>query len=103
MSSPHGFKPWGDDMDLMGHATGDNYATSGYVSTSLQRSVAEGFVPNIYVIRAPGGVDVNLTLGAHSPFPEESEIAMPGGVNPSCILGCTLPSGRWVPNPNYGK
>ncbi|WP_163505152.1 scabin-related ADP-ribosyltransferase [Fodinicola acaciae] len=98
-----GFEPWGNDMDLMGHATGENYATSGYVSTSLDRTVAEGFGPNVYAIRTGKGVEVNRVLGSKSPFPREAEIAVPGGVRPGCILGCTLPSGRWIPNPGYGR
>ncbi len=70
-------------MDLMGHASGKNHATSGYVATSLDKEVAEGFGPNVYTIRASGGVDVNLRLGEDSPFPHEAEIAMPGGVHPT--------------------
>jgi Scabin-like len=75
--------PWGEDMDLMGHADGTNHATSGYASTSLDSSVARRFGPNVYAIRAPGGVDVNHALGADSPFPEEVEIAMPAESTPA--------------------
>lgn len=34
-----------------------------------------------YEIFAPGGIDVNETLGERSPFPEQQEIAFPGGIH----------------------
>jgi RHS repeat-associated protein len=101
--SETGFKAAGDDMDLLAHANYDNPATSGYVATSLLPEMARRFGPNVYAIRAHGGVDVNLNLGARSPYPEEAEIAIPHGVDPGCIIGCTLPDGRWVPMAGYGK
>lgn len=94
-----GFEPRGNDLDLLSHARGA--PGSGYVATSTRREVAEGFGPNVYAIRQRG-VDVNEALGRSSPFPHEREIAMPGGVTRDCIVGCSLPSGRWIPNPNYG-
>jgi hypothetical protein len=57
--------------------------------------------PNVYEVRAPGGVDVSATLGSRSPFPLELEVAYPGGVPSSCIAGCTLTSGQCVPNLGY--
>jgi hypothetical protein len=94
-----GFQPVGNDLDLMNHATGG--PNSGYVATSRSSTVAQDFGPNVYEVRAPGGVDVNATLGSRSPFPSELEVAYPGGVPSSCIAGCTLPNGQWVPNPGY--
>lgn len=82
------------------------YENSGYVSTSQSLAVAGGFpdgLPtNVYEVRASGGIDVNDVLGPSSPYLWELEIAYPGGIPSSCIVGCTLPSGQWVPNPNFG-
>ena len=96
-----GFEAVGGDMDLLRHAEG--YPNSGYVSTSTSPTVARDFGPNVYEVRAPGGIDLNATLGARSPFPNELEIAFPGRVQSCHIVGCTTASGRWVPNPGYGR
>jgi hypothetical protein len=84
-------------MDLLRHAEGTSVGGSGYVGTSRSSSRASGFPDggptNVYEVRAPGGT--------RSPYPSELEIAYPGGVPSSCIVGCTLPSGQWVPNPGY--
>ena len=97
-----GFDAVGDDLDLLRHAEG--YPNSGYVSTSQSSAVAGGFpdgIPtNVYEVRAPGGIDVNDVLGPNSPYPWELEIAYPGSIASSCVVGCTLPNGQWVPNPN---
>jgi hypothetical protein len=91
-------------MNLLKHATGENASTSGYVSTSYSREIAGEFnSSNIYTVRARGGVDVNSNLGSASPYPEEAELAFPGGINRSCISGCIMPSGDWIPNPRFGK
>lgn len=72
----------------------DRYPGSGYVATSKSPAVAgEQFAPNVYEVRAPGGVDVNATLGPRSPHPHELEVAYPGGVPSSCIVGCTCLEG----------
>jgi hypothetical protein len=100
----NGFQPWGDDMNLLDHATGATARTSGYVSTSYSREIAGEFDSSyIYTIRAHGGVDVNIALGDASPYPEEAELAFPGGVKPECISGCILPNGDWVPNPGFRR
>ena len=96
-----GFKPVGRDMDLLRHAEGTSRGGSGYVATSKSATVASDFGPNLYEIRASGGVDVNAVLGSRSPYPGELEVAYPGGVPSSCIVGCRLPTGGWVPNPNF--
>lgn len=95
-----GFWPVGDDLDLLRHAEG--YPNSGYGATSRSPGVAADFGPNVYEVRAPGGIDVNAALGSRSPLPWALEIAYPGGVPSSCIVGCMLPSGQWVPNPGFG-
>lgn len=65
-----------------------------------------------YAIDAPGGIDVNATLGQHQNV-HEAEIAMPGGVRPERITGLWpvehdpltgAPSlGDFVPNPHYRR
>ncbi len=105
-SRPHsdvfdeGFKPLGANADLERHALGLS-DDSAYVSTSTSVQQAERFAENVYTIRAPGGIDVNDVLGARSPFPDELEIAFEGGIPSSCIVGCTMPGGVWVPNPGF--
>lgn len=84
-------------------------ARSQFVSTSKSIEIAEGFAGRngyVYVIRSVGGVDVNTVLGARSPFPEQLEVAIPGGVAPSEIVGAyRVQGGRIVgdliPNPGY--
>jgi hypothetical protein len=95
-----GFDSVGDNMDLLQPAEG--YPNSGYVATSTSAEVAADFGPNVYEVRAPGGIDVNATLGPQSPFPNELEIAFPRHIDTSNIVGCRLPSGEWMPNPRYG-
>jgi hypothetical protein len=63
-----------------------------------------------YEIDAPGGVDVNATLGPHA-YTGEQEIAMPGGVLPERIRGMwtikrdpetgQVTRGDYIQNPNY--
>ena len=56
--------------------------------------------------RPSNGIDVNQTIGRPT-FPEENEIAVPGGIGSICIRGCTpvapdgSPTGDFIPNPNY--
>jgi len=95
-----GFQAVGDDLDLLRHAEG--YPNSGYVSTSRSPTVAQDFGPNVYEVRAPGGIDVNDALGTSSPFARGLEVAYPGSIPSSCIVGCTLPNGQRVPNPSFG-
>jgi Scabin-like len=102
----NGIQSWGDDMNLLTHATGETIdaRTSGYVSTSYSREIAGEFDSSyIYTIRAHGGVDVNIALGADSPYPEEAELAFPREIKPECMSGCILPGGDWVPNPGFRR
>ena len=68
------------------------------------RSAASGIVYQ-YEIFAPGGVDVNESLGQQSPFPEQLEIAFPGGIRPEYIRSVREMSGnrlvRIWRNPNF--
>jgi hypothetical protein len=98
-----GFQPKGTNTDL------ENYAATNepsiYVSTSIDPDVASDFATmygtrkgNIYSVRSSNGIDVNKTLGSKSPFPEEKEIAIPGGIESKNILGATPvnPDGSYV-------
>ena len=82
-----GFNSWGDNMDLLDHASGKNIQnkTSGHVSTSKSKTSATNFSGGrkgyLYEIQNPGnGVDVNKKLGSKSPFPNEKEIAIPKNI-----------------------
>ena len=95
-----GFQPRGTSVDLLDYAA--NNTPSIYVSTSRSASVAGDFAENIYVVRPRYGVDVNRALGRHSPFPDELEIAIPGGVSPADVRGVTLSNqGISILNPNW--
>jgi hypothetical protein len=72
-----------------------NNTASDYVSTSRLESVAEGFAGRggyVYGISTDGlpTVDVNATLGSASPYPDEAEIAIPGGIPLENILWSRL-------------
>lgn len=95
----HGFYPWVSDSFVDFHNTNlYDYVEDGipniYVSTTRTLYNREGqpietWVPNErntthfyeYEIYAPGGIDVNATLGERSPFPDQQEIAFPGGIH----------------------
>jgi len=88
-----GFESWGDDMDLDRHTSGDSIKdkTSGYVSTSKTEAgameVAAGRKGYLYTIKDNGnGTDVNKTMGSSSPFPTESEVAVPKKIPSSDII-----------------
>ncbi|WP_131815984.1 scabin-related ADP-ribosyltransferase [Streptomyces sp. 3213.3] len=76
-----------------------------YVSTTRSDNLNWG-PQYVYDIRAPGGIDVNATYGSHSPYPEQEEIAFPGGIKPEYIKGVWQMNpdgthGQYIPNPNY--
>lgn len=95
----HGFYPWVSDSFVDFHDTNlYDYVEDGtpniYVSTTRTLYNREGqpletWVPNErntthfyeYEIYAPGGIDINATLGERSPFPDQQEIAFPGGID----------------------
>ncbi|MYR40176.1 hypothetical protein GTX14_35475 [Streptomyces sp. SID4944] len=59
-----------------------------------------------YDIVAPGGIDVNATLGFASPFPDQEEVLFPGGVAGRHIRGAQPmlngePAGPFIPNPHF--
>jgi hypothetical protein len=56
----------------------------------------------VYTVRgAPGGIDINATLGKHE-YSFEQEVAFPNKIDACHIAGCTMPDGTWIPNPNFG-
>ncbi|MEV6241922.1 polymorphic toxin-type HINT domain-containing protein [Lentzea sp. NPDC051838] len=98
-----GFEPLGDNMNLEEHVAGvsGKYTDpSGYVATTTSKSHAMSRGNNVYVIRNVKGVDVNKTLpdGRHK---YEHEIAVPGAIDRSCIVGCYVGGKDWVPNPHF--
>ncbi|MEU0201869.1 MULTISPECIES: RHS repeat-associated core domain-containing protein [unclassified Streptomyces] len=94
-----GFEPRGENMDLMEHASG--YSTdSGYVSTTKYERIAKSRGGNVYHIDGVDGVDVNHEW-PENPFSNEEEIAVPGRVDASRIIGVRMRDGSWMDNPNY--
>jgi hypothetical protein len=90
-----GFQPKGTATDLLDYAAKNS--PSNFVGTSKFESTGKQFAKEaaqdegagyMYVV-APNadGIDVNQTLGAASPYPHENEIAFPGGLPSSEILG----------------
>jgi RHS repeat-associated protein len=101
-----GFLPKGANMNLLEHANGAS--DSGFVATTTAIGIAHDFAGKngyIYQICTKRGVNLNLALGAKSPYPEQQEISIPGGVLPSEIMSAT-PKGGFFPaatvkNPNF--
>jgi hypothetical protein len=86
-------------MDLMEHASG--YSTdSGYVSTTKYERIAKGRGGHVYHIDGVDGADVNREWPGN-PFSSEEEIAVPGRVDTSRIIGVRMRDGTWMDNPNY--
>nr|WP_237331267.1 hypothetical protein [Streptomyces mexicanus] len=59
-----------------------------------------------YDLDVPGGIDVNATLGFASPYPDQREVLLPGGVAPHFVRGAQRmldgrPFGPYTPNPGY--
>lgn len=98
-----------ENLDLR-HFVADN-DPSGFISTTMnpdawRRTGSYYF----YDIDAPGGLDVNATLGKHTNAWEQ-EIAFPGGIRPERVRGLweivqdpvsmRRALGQYVRNPNY--
>lgn len=80
---------------------------SAFVSTSRSDDIGvEIGAKYTYEIDAPGGIDVNETLGPHEKS-YEHEISFPGGIRSEFIQGvrsynyATGELGEFIPNPNY--
>ncbi|MEV5127012.1 hypothetical protein AB0K49_30100 [Streptomyces decoyicus] len=80
---------------------------SAFISTSRREDIGDEFGGKFtYEIDAPGGIDVNRTLGTHE-LDYEEEVAFPGGVRREYIVGARPYSyssgehGDLIPNPHY--
>jgi hypothetical protein len=105
-----GMPPKGGNTDLLRHLSG-NQPDTNFLATSIRPEIAKGFAGKngwLYVIRTEKGIDVNFKLGTKSPFPEQFEVAVPGGVK-SCEVMGAFPmksgeiAGPFIKNPNFGK
>lgn len=106
-----GFKASGTSTDVLNHATTNS--NSGLISTSSTPNVAREFADMqvggyVYTVRKPPqALDVNATLGAKSPYPQEFEIAVLGAIRPQDILGARHVGtngkfvGPFVKNPRF--
>jgi hypothetical protein len=83
----------------MEHASGWS-TDSGYVATTKHASIAIGRGGNVYHVDGVEGLDVNGEWPGN-PFADEQEIAVPGRIDPSRIIGVRLRDGTWTDNPNY--
>ncbi len=103
-----GLLPKGTHGNLEQHIT-SNTTAGNFISTTSERGIAEQFAGKngyVYEIETTNYIDVNKVLGAKSPFPEQIEHAIPGGVNPSQIKGVwvmknSVPTGEFIPNPGF--
>ncbi len=100
-----GFRPWNQDhLDLADYV--ENNTRSAFVGTSRRQDLYADWGSRYrYQIDAPGGIDVNDTLGPHR-FATEAEVAFPGGIRSERIRGAqeVLEDGSLgplIPNPRY--
>ena len=104
----NGFKPKGTSTNLDQHIT-SNATAGNFVSTSSSEEIANGFAGKngyVYEIETSNYIDVNKTLGTKSPYPEQMEFSIPGGVSPEQITGAWVMkngvrTGKFIPNPGY--
>jgi RHS repeat-associated protein len=106
----NGFQPRGPNTDLAKYARHNE--PSVFVGTSKSPTLARedfaGSGNHVYTVR-PGSkaIDVNASLGKASPYPYESEIAVPGGISSSDIMGARKVgssgafTGPFIKNPKY--
>ncbi|MFI4938924.1 MAG: enterotoxin A family protein [Burkholderiales bacterium] len=87
-----GFRTFGASTDIMVHLTTNDI--SDFIATSKSPNVAHEYATNfidggyVYMVRGQlKGIDVNKVTRKLSPYPSEREIAMPGGILPSDIMG----------------
>ena len=103
-----GLEAKGADTDLLRHVSANQIDTN-FVATSRKIEIAEEFAGKngfVFAIGSRRGVDVNATLGAKSPFPEQFEFAIPDGISNTEIIGAFSTSqgkisGDFIPNPNF--
>ncbi|MFE3824279.1 ADP-ribosyltransferase [Streptomyces sp. NPDC059092] len=85
----HPDAPLGGRYDLGRHTLagqGSPYVSASYDHDLYKATVGDKAVYNYY-IDAPGGVDVDRTLGAARPFAGDDEVAFPGGVSRERVVG----------------
>ncbi|OEV25542.1 hypothetical protein AN220_13165, partial [Streptomyces nanshensis] len=105
-----GLLPEGDELlHPIEHVVAGDGAASAWVGTTADPNTgpAAGSGWRVF-LQAPGGVDVNATLGLASPFPDRFEVLFPGGVDRRFIRGAQLlengePVGDFLPNPHFGE
>lgn len=103
-----GFTPKGTHNNLEQHVT-SNTTAGNFISTTSEKGIAQQFAGKngyVYEIQTSNYVDVNKILGAKSPFPEQMEFSIPGGVSPSQIKGAWVMkggklTGEFIPNPGF--
>jgi hypothetical protein len=106
-----GFLPWdvNGQYDLVEYVLEND--PSPFVSTTYDHDLYkdwDGAAYNYY-IDAPGGVDVNETIGDQHPHANEEEVAFPGGLDREFIVGACPVDGETdteimsecVDNPHY--
>ncbi|WP_444545237.1 scabin-related ADP-ribosyltransferase, partial [Streptomyces bluensis] len=96
----------GSRSGYLSTTTNPNYVRDSVQADPLSAEALFSHYAWRYDIDAPGGIDVNATLGPASPFPDQQEIAFPGGVHSRFIRGVQpmrngLPVGTYIPNPSY--
>ncbi|QTD46037.1 scabin-related ADP-ribosyltransferase [Ottowia testudinis] len=106
-----GFRASGTNSNLLNHTMSNN--NSGLISTSLSPNVGREFAEMqvdgyVYTIRKPPqALDVNVTLGAKSPYPHELEVVIPQAIRSQDILGARQVgtggkfSGPFIKNPKF--
>lgn len=88
-----------------------NTTPGNYVSTSESIDIADGFAGRngyVYEIETGNYIDVNQTLGIQSPYPEQLEFAIPGGISPEEVVGAYVKKAgeltdEFIANPNYWR
>ncbi len=107
-----GFEPRAKGSDTSLEEYAQNNKASVYVGTSKDPDIAKDFADGdgyVYTVKPDKGVDVNKELGNRSPFPNEQEVVIPGGVKPGDIKGATPVNkdgslgNSTVLNPNHYK
>ena len=103
-----GFKSKGTHTNLEQHVT-SNATAGNFISTTSEKGIAQQFAGKngyLYEIETSNYIDVNSKLGDKSPFPEQKEFSIPGGINPSKIKGAWvlkkgILTGEFIPNPTF--
>ncbi|GAA0127533.1 hypothetical protein UT300019_34390 [Clostridium sp. CTA-19] len=103
-----GFTSKGTHTNLEQHVT-SNTTAGNFIPTTSEKGIEQQFAGKngyMYEIETSNYIDVNRTLGAKSPLPEQMEFSIPGGINQSQIKGAWVmkkgvPTGEFIPNPRF--